>query len=71
MLDISNKVPVQMLNAPPANAWDKDADWWMLPFPLRAEISSKEARGDEKTAAALLQPLIDLGSQLREDQAHR
>jgi hypothetical protein len=67
MLDISNRLLFEMLMAPPTNAWDKGAGWWMLPFPLRAEISSKEARGEmKKTAAALLAPLIALDGQLRE-----
>ena len=69
MLDISSKLLYDMLKAPAAAAWDKDAGWWMLPFPLRPEISSKEAREEMKmTAAALLAPLIDLDSQLRMGQ---
>ncbi len=65
MLDISNELLYHMLTAPPAAAWDKDADWWMLPFPLRPEISSTEAREEMgRTAAALLAPLIDLDGRL-------
>ena len=69
MLDISSKLLYDMLKAPAATAWDKDAGWWMLPFPLRPDISSKEAREEMKmTAAVLLAPLIDLDSQLRMGQ---
>jgi hypothetical protein len=46
MCDIANELLHQMLQAPPAAAWDQDDDWWMLPFPLRLQISSKEARAE-------------------------
>ena len=68
MRDIANELLHQMLQAPPVAAWDQDDDWWMLPFPLRPQISSKEARAEmEKTAATLLAPLIGLERQLHED----
>lgn len=66
MLDISNELLHDMLQAPSAATWDKDDSWWMLPFPLRPDISSREAREEmKKTATALLAPLIDLNAQLR------
>jgi hypothetical protein len=68
MRDIANELLHQMLQAPPAAAWDQDDDWWMLPFPLRPEISSKEARAEmEITAATLLAPLVGLEDHPRED----
>ena len=66
MRDMANELLHQMLKAPPAAAWDQDDDWWMLPFPLRPEITSTEARAEmQKTAAALLAPLINLERQVR------
>jgi hypothetical protein len=68
MRDIANELLHQMLQAPPAAAWDQDDDWWMLPFPLRPQISSKEARAEmEITAATLLAPLIGFEDQPRKD----
>jgi hypothetical protein len=58
MVDTANEFLYEMLKASPSAAWDKDLSWWMLPFPLRPDISSKEAREEmKKIAAALLAPL--------------
>lgn len=41
----------EVLNAEPAATSEKDASWWMLPFPLRPGITSEEARDDMASAA--------------------
>jgi hypothetical protein len=49
------------LGAGSAIRHDRSDDWWVVPFPLRAELAGDESREDmTRSAADLLKPLLDL-----------